>query len=98
MTYRPLPVRLLRGSVSRQALVLVIALVAASVVAGVALGDPSIDAKRAQAQAVLAQINRLDASLERARTQYESATQKLHGIEHDRRIRMPIVPYPGEMP
>ena len=83
MTYRPLPVRLLRGSVSRQALVLVIALVAASVVAGVALGDPSIDAKRAQAQAVLAQINRLDASLERARTQYESATQKLHGIEHD---------------
>jgi cell wall-associated NlpC family hydrolase len=31
---------------------------------------------------VLAQINRLDASLERARTQYETATQKLHAIDH----------------
>jgi hypothetical protein len=68
VTYRPLPVRLLRGHVSRQVLVLVIALVAASVVAGVAIGDPGVDAKRAQAQAVLGQINRLDASLERART------------------------------
>ena len=83
MTYRPLPVRLLRGHVSRQALVLVIALVAASVVAGVAVGDPGVDAKRAQAQAVLGQINRLDASLERARTQYESSTHKLHAIRHN---------------
>jgi cell wall-associated NlpC family hydrolase len=76
-------VRLLRGPVSRQALVLVIALVAASVVAGVAIGDPGVDAKRAQAQAVLAQINRLDANLERARTQYEASTAKLHTIEHN---------------
>jgi cell wall-associated NlpC family hydrolase len=76
-------VRLLRGLGSRQALVLVIALVAASVVAGVAVGDPGVDAKRAQAQAVLGQINRLDASLERARTQYEASTAKLHTIQHD---------------
>ena len=75
--------RLLRGPVSRQALVLVIALVAASVVAGVAVGDPGVDAKRAQAQAVLGQINRLDLSLERARTQYESSTHKLHTIQHN---------------
>lgn len=81
MTYRTLPVRLLRGLGSRQALVLVIALVAASVVAGVAVGDPGVDAKRAQAQAVLAQISRLDANLERARTRYEASTAKLHTIQ-----------------
>jgi cell wall-associated NlpC family hydrolase len=62
--------------------VLVIALAAACVVAGVASGDPSIDAKRAQAQSVLAQINKLDSSLERARTQYEASTRKLHAIDH----------------
>jgi len=66
----------------RQALVFIIALVAAAVVAGVAVGDPSVDAKRAQAQSVLAQINHLDASLERARTQYEASTHKLHAIDH----------------
>jgi peptidoglycan DL-endopeptidase CwlO len=76
-------VRLLRGLGSRQALVLVIALVAAAVVAGVAIGDPGVDAKRAQAQAVLAQINRLDANLERARSQYEASTRKLGGIRHN---------------
>jgi peptidoglycan DL-endopeptidase CwlO len=62
--------------------VLVIALVAACVAAGVATGDPSIDAKRAQAQSVLSQINRLDSSLERARSQYEAATRRLHAIDH----------------
>jgi cell wall-associated NlpC family hydrolase len=76
-------VRLLRGLGSRQALVLVIALVAAFVVAGVATGDPGVDAKRAQAQAVLAQINRLDGNLERARSQFEASTQKLHTIQHN---------------
>jgi cell wall-associated NlpC family hydrolase len=68
--------------VKRQALIFVTALVAASVVVGVALGDPGVDAKRAQAQQVLAQINRLDANLERARTAYEASTQKLHTIDH----------------
>jgi peptidoglycan DL-endopeptidase CwlO len=75
-------VRLLRGLGSRQALMFVIALVAAAVVAGVAIGDPGVDAKRAQAQAVLAQINKLDANLERARTQYEASTRKLGTIRH----------------
>src|SRR3954468_12970499 len=65
----------------RQALVFVIALAAACVAAGVASGDPSIDAKRTQAQGVLAQINRLDSGLERARTQYEASTRKLHAID-----------------
>jgi cell wall-associated NlpC family hydrolase len=65
----------------RQALVLVIAFAAACVAAGVASGDPSIDAKRAQAQSVLAQINRLDSSLERARSRYEASTRKLHAID-----------------
>jgi cell wall-associated NlpC family hydrolase len=66
---------------TRQALVIVIALAAACVAAGVASGDPSINAKRAQAQSVLAQINKLDSSLERARSQYEAATTKLHAID-----------------
>jgi cell wall-associated NlpC family hydrolase len=66
----------------RQALAFVIALAAACAAAGVASGDPSVDAKRAQAQSVLAQINRLDASLERARTAYEASTHKLHAIDH----------------
>ena len=61
---------------------LVIALAAACVAAGVASGDPSIDAKRAQAQAVLAQVNRIDANLERARTRLVASQQKLAAIEH----------------
>ena len=62
---------------------LVIALAAAGVAAGVAAGDPSIDEKRAQAQTVLAQINRLDSSLERARTRLVASTEKLHAIDHN---------------
>jgi cell wall-associated NlpC family hydrolase len=69
--------------VKRQALILVTALTAVCVVAGGALGDPGVDAKRAQAQQVLAQINTLDANLERARTAYEASTRKLHTIDHN---------------
>jgi cell wall-associated NlpC family hydrolase len=69
--------------VKRQALIVVTALTAVSVVAGGAFGDPGVDAKRAQAQQVLAQINKLDASLERARTAYEASTQQLHTIDHN---------------
>jgi cell wall-associated NlpC family hydrolase len=61
---------------------LVIATAAACVAAGSATGDPSIDAKKAQAQNVLAQISRLDNSLERARSQYAAATHRLHAIDH----------------
>jgi peptidoglycan DL-endopeptidase CwlO len=66
----------------RQAPVLVIALAAAFAAAGTATGDPSIGSKRAQAQQVAAQIQQLDASLERARNRYEMATVKLRQIEH----------------
>jgi cell wall-associated NlpC family hydrolase len=66
----------------RQAPVIVIAIAAACVAAGTATGDPSIGSKRAEAQRVAAEIQQLDASLERARTQYELATTKLHRIEH----------------
>ena len=61
---------------------LVIALAAAGVAAGVASGDPSIDSKRAQAQSVLAQINRTEINLERARTRLIASQQKLQAIEH----------------
>ncbi|HEY2373980.1 MAG TPA: NlpC/P60 family protein [Gaiellaceae bacterium] len=60
-----------------------IALAAACVAAGTATGDPSIGAKRAQAQQVMAQISQLDSNLERARSQYLASTQKLHVIEHN---------------
>ncbi|HZR95343.1 MAG TPA: NlpC/P60 family protein [Gaiellaceae bacterium] len=89
MTYRPLPVRLPRSVFGvviqvpkRQAPFVIVALVAACVAAGTASADPSIGGKRAEAQRVLGQIQELDASLERARTRYETATLKLHDIEH----------------
>src|SRR5207248_4835979 len=87
------PVRLPRQTselvirvVKRQAPVFVIALAAACVAAGTATGDPSIGAKRAQAQQVIVQISQLDSNLERARTLYVSSTQKLHVIEHNLKI------------
>jgi peptidoglycan DL-endopeptidase CwlO len=51
-----------------------------------ASADPSaIQAKEAQAQNVLGQIQELDASLERAIEAYNAATDKLHAIEADLR-------------
>ena len=64
---------------------LVIALAAACIAAGTATGDPSISDKRAQAQHVAAEIQQLDAGLERARNRYEMATEKLRQIEHNLR-------------
>ncbi|MDX6486178.1 MAG: peptidoglycan DL-endopeptidase CwlO [Gaiellaceae bacterium] len=63
-----------------------IALAAACIAAGTATGDPSVSGKQAEAQHVAAQINSLDASLERARNRYESATLKLQVIEHSLKI------------
>jgi cell wall-associated NlpC family hydrolase len=60
--------------------------VAAFAAAGSATGDPSITAKQSQARQVMSQINTLDASLERARNAYDSATAKLHAIQHSLRI------------
>ncbi len=62
---------------------LLLAVVAACVAAGGASGDPSVSQKQAQAREVLAQINQLDSSLERARTAYETATSQLHVIDHN---------------
>jgi peptidoglycan DL-endopeptidase CwlO len=73
-------------ALKRQAPVILIALAAAGFAAGGATADPSIGAKQAEAQQVMAQIQRLDSSLERARTAYESATYKLRSIQHNLKI------------
>ena len=51
----------------------------------IALAD-QISAKRAQAQGVLAQLQRLDAAAQRANGAYQAATQKLRRVEHQLRI------------
>ncbi|HZS24024.1 MAG TPA: NlpC/P60 family protein [Gaiellaceae bacterium] len=71
---------------SRQAPALVIALAAACAVASTAAADPGVNAKRAQAQHVMAQLNQLDSNLERARTLYVASTRKLQVIEHNMKI------------
>ncbi len=70
----------------RQAPVLVLAIAAACVAAGTATGDPSVSAKQARAQQVVAQITRLDGSLNRAQNLYDESTLKLHVIEHSLKI------------
>ena len=50
-----------------------------------AVADPSIDAKRAEAQSVLGQVNQLDASLEHAIEAYDLASQKLDKVRRDLR-------------
>jgi cell wall-associated NlpC family hydrolase len=61
----------------------VLASAAAFLAAGTAVGNPSVSAKRAEAQRVAGEIQQLDANLERARNRYEMATVKLHQIEHN---------------
>jgi cell wall-associated NlpC family hydrolase len=73
-------------ALKRQAPVIAIALAAAGFAAGAATADPSISAKQAEAQQVMVQIQRLDSSLQRARSAYESATFKLHAIQHNLKI------------
>jgi len=62
--------------------VLLVVVAAAFAAAGSATGDPTVSAKQAQAQQVMGQIQRLDSSLQRAKSAYESASSKLHAIEH----------------
>jgi peptidoglycan DL-endopeptidase CwlO len=59
---------------------------AASVVAGTAQADPSIDSKRAQAQRVLVELQQLDASAQRANNRYQLASAKLQRLERNLRI------------
>ena len=70
----------------RQAPIIVITLAAAGLAAGAATADPSVGAKQAQAKQVMAQIQVLDSSLERAPHAYDSATFKLDGIQHNLKI------------
>jgi cell wall-associated NlpC family hydrolase len=70
----------------RQAPALVIVIAAACIAAGTATGDPSISAKQAQAQAIMAQMTQLDGSLQRATNLYYDSTRKLHAIEHSLKI------------
>jgi cell wall-associated NlpC family hydrolase len=63
--------------------VLIVVVAAAFTAAGTATGDPSVSAKRAEAQQVLGQIQQLDASMQRAKTAYDSASEKLGAIEHN---------------
>lgn len=65
---------------------LILVVVAAFAAAGTATGDPSVSAKQAQAQQVMGQIAQLDSSLQRAKSAYDSATEKLRGIEHSLKI------------
>jgi cell wall-associated NlpC family hydrolase len=70
---------------TRQAALVCAATVAACTVAATANGDP-IAAKRAQAQAVLAQLAVLDGKAQRANNAYQSATSHLHVLEANLRI------------
>jgi peptidoglycan DL-endopeptidase CwlO len=54
-------------------------------VAGSATADPSVSSKQGEARQVLAQIDRLDRSLEQAVEAYNSANVKLAGIERDQK-------------
>jgi cell wall-associated NlpC family hydrolase len=66
----------------RQAPLIIVALAVSALAAEGAKAD-TIASKQAQARAVLAEIQQLDSNLERARTAYDSATAKLHSIEHN---------------
>src|SRR5205085_3295700 len=67
---------------------LLIGLLAAGLVGATAPGADAdqIGAKRAQAQAVLVQLQRLDAAAQRANSRYEVASRRLQHVEHELQI------------
>jgi peptidoglycan DL-endopeptidase CwlO len=71
-------VRVLR----RQAIVLAFLVGGLCLAAAAAHADPGISAKRAQAQQIVGQLQRLDASAQRANNSYEVATRDLRRVEH----------------
>jgi peptidoglycan DL-endopeptidase CwlO len=92
VTYRPpsgAPVvageRASSGSLIRQARLWWFFVLVALVAAPVAHATPSVSSKQSQAQSVLAQIQGLDANLERAVDAYNLANEKLGQIEGDLR-------------
>src|SRR5262245_36829425 len=70
----------------RQALALITALITGLLGAASATADPSIGAKQAEAQRVLAEINQLDLSVERTAEAYNLANIKLGGIQHELQV------------
>jgi cell wall-associated NlpC family hydrolase len=73
-------------AIKRQACAYLFSLAVALVIVPSAFALPgSVSAKQAQAQAVLAQIQGLDANMERAIESYNLATEKLGGIDGDLR-------------
>jgi peptidoglycan DL-endopeptidase CwlO len=92
VTYRPLsgaPVmagKRMSSGFRRQALTFSIVVATALLAAAPLHAEPgSVSSKQAQAQDVMAQIQGLDANLERAVDSYNMATEKLAGIESDLR-------------
>jgi len=93
VTYRPLPVRPwlralgARSTGRRRNLAgLLVAVIGVALLAAVpALADPRIDAKRAEAQQVLADIQALDSKLAQSIEAYNAATIELDGIKADLR-------------
>jgi peptidoglycan DL-endopeptidase CwlO len=93
VTYRPLPVRLLREVLGafprtrRQATIVLFGLLATFVIAGPAVGEPpQVSAKRAEAQRVLNEIQALDSQLEKAVEAYNGATEQLAAIQRERAL------------
>ncbi len=90
MTYRPLPVRPSRGLAffsnrlsPRRFAALALAVIVLALLPVAALAEPpQISAKRDEARQVLAQIDQLDVSLERAIESYNRATVRLGQIKH----------------
>ncbi|HTS73742.1 MAG TPA: NlpC/P60 family protein [Gaiellaceae bacterium] len=89
MTNRPLPGGRLSGllppsgSTRRKAPALVIAFAAFFAATAVSATADSVSSKQAEARSVLAQIQQLDSSLERAIEAYDLANVKLQQIKHD---------------
>ena len=69
------------GWCKRQAPLVLLGLLAALLAAVPALADPSISAKRAEEQRVLADIQQLDVRLEKATEAYDGATSRLAEIQ-----------------
>jgi cell wall-associated NlpC family hydrolase len=65
----------------RQAIVLVLLAGGLCLAAAAARADPGISAKRAQAQRILGELQRLDASAQRANNRYEEASRGLRRVE-----------------
>jgi cell wall-associated NlpC family hydrolase len=79
------------GSQTWQAPAFVIAIAASLVAIGSASADPSISSKQGEARQVLAQIGRLDHSLEQAVEAYNAANVKLGRIERNqKRVRFEL--------